>query len=99
MFEKQIEAGVAYLDEHYGRDVWLPRIDLDILTLDSNSRCIIGQLEGSYAGTGISNETADACGFYISYGSWLNRPGSASRTEEYEILTEEWKATITALRG
>lgn len=105
-YEAQIAKGVALLDEKVPG--WLDRIDLAALRLDSCSRCVLGQLSGL-----TDSSAADAMAFQLwpelESTSEFFRCVSPVATEhgfnapndddEYDYLTDEWKATIVRLRA
>lgn len=44
----EVRAGMALLDDYYGDDRWVDKIDLPSLSLTSIRHCVLGQLFGSY---------------------------------------------------
>lgn len=55
--EKAIDAGIAFLDERFGRKTWLKGIDLDELDLEDGSYCVCGQLFSDDAPAGLDGYT------------------------------------------
>lgn len=48
MYAKEIEKGVGYLDNKYGRNGWLGKVNTKELDIGSTRTCMLGQLEGNY---------------------------------------------------
>lgn len=92
MFEARIKAGVEFLDHHYGRENWLPAIDVTDLDMGDYSRCIVGQLENAEI---ITEDTG--------YDSQLGFDCTVADMQHdslcYHTLRDEWIAAISALRA
>lgn len=96
MFEKQIQAGVTLLDAKMPG--WESKIDLGILNMRSDTRCILGQLYG-YFSNGRSQ-----LGLQMPFPINSIRPDwseidnhgfHAESAEKSQILTDEWKKFIS----
>jgi len=93
---ERVAKGAAFLDER--EPGWDTRIDLDILSLDSICRCVLGQLHGGF-GAGL-----DAVGLIdnndrdIELGFFWTDEHRFDLDDEPADLTAEWKRVITARR-
>lgn len=102
-----VEAGVAFLDERYGRTEWLQRVNLDTLDVHSQLDCVLAQVTGkTYV------EALDVVGVPTSDSGfartrWTDAHGfSRDLTPDhwashvrYTRLTEAWATKITELRS
>lgn len=109
MYEDQIAAGAAVLDEHY--PTWLNEVDVPTLELNDCQRCVLGQLTGSYnTGTTIlmnrqgvpvsetdEDEWAAEHGFITPYRRCWDTDTTQS-DREMAVLTSEWKTYIVTRR-
>lgn len=106
-FAAEVDAGVAFLDEHYGREVWLPRVDLDTLHVGYDERCVLAQVTGrefdeavcSLNGWAPQNFDWDwpvARGFALREDDY---PGFAAFIAAYDLLTDAWEAKVIDLRA
>lgn len=100
MYETQIQAGMAFMDEH---DVpeWKSLINLDKLSLASQDACILGQR--------FELKAAGACGYFSGF-QWaqayfelseetLIRLGfDIGQTGHYGYLTSEWIEALKPFR-
>lgn len=83
-------AGAAYLDDH--DPGWHDRIDLDRLALVSCSRCVFGQLYGSYDAGEQVLVRADLDPISLGFAALPGDP------EAYFQLDEHWAREITSRR-
>lgn len=102
-----VASGVAFLNERYGRDDWLQRVDLDTLDVRTQLNCVLAQVTGrTYtealdavgAPVGLSSERTrwtDAHGFSRD----LADCGNWESCVRYEQLTRAWVAKISELRA
>ncbi len=93
MFEKEISAGIRFLDENVPG--WYNEINLDELNLQDANYCIIGQLQEKIQEKALwfvmgGFKFQSDLGFYIE-----NQPDYLSL---YETLTSEWKKQIKHLQ-
>jgi len=110
-FSTEINAGVAYLDAHVGRDVWLPRVNLDTLQLWQEDTCVVAQVtrQPYYLGVGeLGGPAYDGVfyaeifewgipfGFYVDENLYVNGAGESVL---YDQLTAQWKRKIEELRA
>ena len=69
VFERQIEAGMKFLDQWYKGPSWVLQIDVGDLNLQSGCDCVLGQLNGDFDTMcdlmGISSGGAQELGFYL----------------------------------
>ena len=84
---ERVAAGAAFLDEQ--DPDWWRNLDLQSLDLGSCTRCVLGQLSGTF-GTGLvvfdlDDEGARNLGFNTFIG--------------FDALTAEWKRVITGRRS
>lgn len=89
MFEKEINAGVVYLNETYPD--WLNKINLESLDLSHAKNCIIGQITGDYYNCKLD--------FDKKVSLALTAEGMRYNDKSWGILTLEWKDKITQLRS
>jgi hypothetical protein len=86
---ERVDAGAAWLDNHYPR--WVDRIDLDTLDLGNCTRCIGGQLAGLYVTFlrrhGLTFGDAFLLGFNVGMGG------------DYALLTAAWRELIATRRA
>jgi len=100
MFEKQIESGVAFLNENFSD--WLGKINLEELNMTDGKCCILGQVRPG----------EDICGFHSikhEYNlSWNETEemgfGVSYEDEEKDVLAwgilqQEWENKIKELRS
>jgi hypothetical protein len=96
---KHVEQGAKWLDKRCPG--WADRVDLDVLHLDSDSACILGQLTGSFGRWMLGR-----CNFLLGM-LWAVRHGfqvsfrrhmASPRAAEQE-LREAWVKTIKARRA
>lgn len=93
VLERNVENGVAYLEEH--EENWRGRIDPDTLNVGFGNRCVCGQLNGegytSYTNEhGLSLEQSIGLGFQYD----PNLLGEMKSSEQYQYLTELWKQKL-----
>ena len=103
MFEKQIAAGMAYLDEH--DPGWLDKIDLGQLDIMSCKKCVIGQLHREYsrwlkksAPEWMDWHQRVIWGATLGFSVWSIIGQEAHRLATAQ-LTREWKAAIKDRRA
>lgn len=103
--------GIALLDLKLGRDVWLPRINLDTLDVASSSDCVLCQATG----TRWYGRAVESIGipFEITHDDegvrpmWTQAHGFGISLEtlentghrDFDALQAEWVARITELRS
>lgn len=76
--EPAVDRGVALLDERLGRGVWLPRVNLDALSVGSCDRCVVCHATGiPHYGEALESI---ALNLDVIYASW---DSSTSWTEEH----------------
>jgi hypothetical protein len=89
MFEEQVAAGIAWLDEHkWG---WRKKIDLSTLDMGHNRNCVLGQVYGSYENTDymLSETRKQQLGFTVKSGqSW------SEMCQSWDELTKEWERQL-----
>lgn len=90
----RVNRGIKFLDKHFGREIWLEKIDLKILDLSSTKTCMCGQLFGDYMnviqdGRIKDNDTAAFHGFNFR---WTD-------DEQWDTLTHIWYCRVFHLRG
>lgn len=105
---ERVAAGAAWLDEH--EPGWVGRIDLDVLDVADDERCIAGQLRGSF-GEAVAGWFGDrtACGTAADLGMCLSGMECDPRTPYaewvllrdaiYARLTAAWRELIAARRA
>jgi hypothetical protein len=99
---RDVDRGAALLDELYGRDAWLSRVDLATLDVSSPFDCVVAQVTDEIYSHGVYqirfkatilgklDETFTcAHGFEARYGNW----------HIYRALTELWRDKVRALRA
>lgn len=103
MYEEQIENGVKYLNnKFYG---WLEKIDLSILDMVEEDKCIIGQLSGGFnkwLNIGNNDDNlliAISCGFTAFPITVYDAIGIRTKDPRFRILTKEWIEKINQLRS
>lgn len=76
MYEKRIDNGIRFLDEHLGPE-WPHRIDLNTLELTSCTTCVCGQLFGGEAALVEEIDTEDGYDYVSNYllTAWEDRVG------------------------
>lgn len=98
MYEKQIQQGIAYLNEQ--RPGWVQRLDLDLLEMENGECCVLGQLGGDFLDAlelfRLSEEESIQLGFLLDSSRY---PTKQDLSKDYSILTEEWIATIKCLQN
>ena len=108
MFEKEIDKGVALLDEH--RPQWYLHVDLDALDLDHCGQCVMGQTfgyfaDGIYRLIQVTDPGADFWGFAEDHGFSVDTDGHDAEEEYgvvhdmYQTLTKEWVNRIIHIRN
>ena len=85
---ERVAKGAAFLDER--EPGWDERIDLDRLDIDSNCRCILGQLHDKSYATG--RRALGLRGHGVGLGFY------PSASDSPHALTAEWERVITARR-
>jgi hypothetical protein len=110
MFEKQIKAGMRFLDKT--NPGWWDKINLRILNLGDCVKCVLGQLQGdepaaTYDATRLSH--THFSGFQRDHNlifADTDRMGFSASLELvcsvdacYRILTKEWKEAIKKRRA
>lgn len=112
MYEVEIRNGLELLDAKLGRDAWLPRVDEKTIVMSDCFSCVAAQAVGAgyidsmrelgvHPPEGESTLTIDAYETECRYGfeiwrGMIDTPGSL--VKKYEILTREWRDTITAMK-
>lgn len=96
--QERVLAGSAWLDEH--RPGWVDRIDLETLDLGNGCHCVLGQEYHGFSSGLVEVDssatwprTAAGLGFYARAELYDHAP-----EREYDILTDAWRAFITARR-
>ena len=93
MFKKEVQAGIAVLDKHYGGRGWVQQVNWDVLDMRFSDKCILGQLFGSYwDGADSLNIDGSSCGFDLTtkYFDCWNALEAAWKSA-LDIKTEESK--------
>lgn len=90
--QRYVDDGIQYLDSWYGRDNWLPKIDLDTLNLGEVFSCIAGQITGSYTKFQDIHKMDNV---QCSLLGLTKIDDSVS----YSDLSKEWKRRITEMRA
>lgn len=94
MYEAEVNAGVKFLDEKLGRDVWLGRVNTRRLDLSDNTCCVVTQASGE-------NYNANPLHLFLREKIGLGFQIDIE-DEEYDMnmrsLTEAWKKKIIELR-
>jgi hypothetical protein len=98
LLSARVQAGVEFLDERLGRDVWLSRVNLATLDVSSGLDCVVCQVTGVDFVTGMA-----LLGFHHSRNVVSTQLGTrygftASSSRAYVALTAEWKNRVTQLR-
>lgn len=100
MFEKEVAAGMDFLDNYYGKPSWVLALDLGVLDLKSGCDCVLGQLNGDYDTMCeiLDIEESDAvnlgfCLNYSEYREWVQR-AKEGEVDLWVRLTGEWLAAI-----
>lgn len=108
---RNVDHGVMLLDAQLGRDVWLPRVDLDTLDVASSDRCVACQAtRTSWFGDAIRalgfDELSTAfdkggvrVNFTESHGFGISWSGVPSESRDFAGLTATWVQRIRQLRG
>ena len=107
MFEEQITKGIAWLDGV--QSDWRSKIDPETLNLGSVSSCVLGQTqEDGFMGAvsrGVKGKrqkygiTPKGWQWAIEHGFAAHYPDGRDYVEgrDYEVLTAEWKAALSAV--
>lgn len=101
--EAAVANGIAFLDERYGRDVWLSRVNLSTLDVADGWNCVAAQVEGRDYYEAVermmgSNHRADQ--FYpFANERGFSVPDVRGTIDGYERLTKLWKDAIYRLRA
>lgn len=99
--------GVAFLDERYGRDVWLRRVDLESLDVRSQLDCVLAQVTGHTFTTALDVVGAPSGGSFTRT-RWSDAHGFSrdimgennwDSCARYRQLTAAWASKITELRA
>lgn len=97
MFERQIAAGMSFLDGYFHGHNWIWNIDVGELDLSSGCSCVLGQLYGDYDHglfeMDLEDEEADDLGFAVDTRQ-LGVLSVSDHHRAWNILTEEWVAAI-----
>lgn len=95
--EGAVRAGAAFLDLQLPG--WQKQINLSTLDLQSMTRCILGQLYGTYGrGTidlGLRDDLAAQLGFVLPF-KYTKTHSHAEIALAYEMLTLAWVNTVRA---
>jgi len=107
MYQKRIERGMAWLDQHFQDWVW--RVNLDTLALSNCDGCVLGQLcgfgEGKILLVGGLKNRRERCQMVTAHGfslygdtelEYANTLLDVRRA--YTPLTAEWKEAIRKKR-
>lgn len=111
--KERVEAGIEFLNERLGTTEWVSQIDLESLTMELPSKCILGQLRPSELGVKVpylddeGNYFAKCSHLGISlrdpqYGFSDGRAEVSTVDESrayYELLTQEWKRQLAPLQA
>jgi len=87
---ERLQPGIDLVTEHYGED-WYERIDVDALNMASWTRCVLGQLEGSYSLAALK--------FDFSRNGRLADAFNAHHPNLAPALTEAWRDVIRERRA
>ena len=103
-FTAEIEAGVALLDTHLGRETWLPRVNLSTLQLHNALQCVLAQTTGRdyfEATASVGNPDVDDVDWGDAYGFAVSDELAVKHGEMtlYRQLTDQWVRKIAALRA
>lgn len=94
---ERVAAGAAWLDEH--APGWIGRIDVDHIRMSDCTRCILGQVYGSYWESPLiaeadplddGDDVAVPLGFQVA---------DDEPWEGYDLLAKEWRRLILDRRG
>lgn len=110
-----VDRGVALLDARIGREVWLPRVDLDRLKVSSTDRCVACQAceVAAYAdafavlfdGLSLASDDepftdAPSRTEHFGFGIWRDwTQVDASDNRDFPGLQAEWVRRVRQLRG
>lgn len=86
--DRVVERGVKFLDETFGRDTWLPRMNVATLDVATANNCALAQASGEDYGNAVD--------------IWDIRDSSKlgfSTQHSYAALTETWRRKIVELRA
>jgi hypothetical protein len=90
---ERVAAGAAFLDEH--EPGWDQHIDLDRLDIDSNCRCILGQLHDDSYQEGRRELGLSGANHGVALGFYPSRTDVPTS----ERLTAEWVRVIAERRA
>lgn len=95
MYEEQVAAGVAFLDERVPD--WHALVNVSLLDMRYSHLCVLGQATGGYF---LALSALKIRGREVELGFDLPDDGleidSKERLEEWDNLTEQWKTAILA---
>lgn len=86
--DRAVERGVKFLDETFGRDTWLPRMNVATLDVATANNCALAQASGEDYGNAVD--------------IWDIRDSTKlgfSTQHSYAALTETWRRKIVELRA
>lgn len=93
----RVQRGIRFLDKHVGRDVWLPRVDADYLSVRSCNDCPLAQATGKHfwtAARSFSLNDTFVGDFRLTLLGFLRSPG-----ESWLDLDLTWHAELAALHA
>lgn len=99
--ESRVKAGAELLDRI--RPGWHDLIDLDILEMSDCTKCVAGQIYGTYM-VFVYSELSDVEQWEDGrYTEWVHgfiaEDDDPDRQEEYDLLGQAWKAAILSRRN
>jgi hypothetical protein len=98
---ERVQAGIELLDSK--QPGWRERVSVPLLDMQLRTRCVVGQVFGSYGAQslallGLGNDKSGApYGFYTEQVPNFDDPvaGCASEKAEFRALENEWKARLS----
>jgi hypothetical protein len=84
-----VDRGVEFLDRKLGRDVWLPRVNLETLDVATGNDCALAQATGVDYSRALRRLNADHCSTRYGF----------STPHSYQRLTRTWIRKIKELRA
>ena len=100
-FTPEVDAGVAFLDERFGRDFWLPRVDLDTLNLASTLSCVVCQVTGLnfVDGVRLLNDGKFSYPWVAKHGFYVRDADLQLTPLAYRDLQHAWESAVARLRA
>lgn len=96
--------GVRFLDQRLGRELWLPRIDIETLDVASQLGCVVCQVTGRSFWPGVTllggpgdDDPYARLDWAVARGFALRAPGDGTLAN-YGPLTVTWRTRVLELR-